>query len=125
MHHRTVASVLHPLIRAGYVARCGILELEVLFSARDAKDIEHARQDLSQALTLAETTQLDSDRAAEVMRLLAIHGLHRSVPVPDLILAAVAERHGLTVLHYDEDFDHVTTVTGQGTQWVVPRGSVP
>jgi predicted nucleic acid-binding protein len=40
------------------------------------------------------------------------------------VLAAVAERHGLTVLHYDADFDHVALVTGQGVQWIVPRGSV-
>ncbi|HUP76331.1 MAG TPA: hypothetical protein VM282_25070 [Acidimicrobiales bacterium] len=30
----------------------------------------------------------------------------------------------LTVLHYDEDFDHVAAVTGQPTQWIVERGSI-
>jgi predicted nucleic acid-binding protein len=114
-----------PLIRAGDVARCGILDLEILFSARGAEDVELTRCDLEQALPLAGTSQADFDRAAEVMLLLARMGLHRSVPLPDLLLAAVAERHGLTVLHYDADFDHVATVTGQETEWVVPRGSVP
>ena len=33
-------------------------------------------------------------------------------------------RHQVTVLHYDTDFDLIATVTGQPTQWVVPRGSV-
>jgi hypothetical protein len=28
------------------------------------------------------------------------------------------------VLHYDADFDHIATVTGQSTQWIVERGSV-
>jgi predicted nucleic acid-binding protein len=113
------------LIRAGDVARCGVLELEILFSARDAEDIELTRCDLEQALPLADTSQADFDRAAEVMQLLARAGLHRSVPLPDLVLAAVAERHGLTVLHYDADFDHVAKVTSQRVEWVVPRGSVP
>jgi predicted nucleic acid-binding protein len=97
----------------------------VLFSARDAEDVELTRCDLEEALPLADTSQPDFDRAAEVMQLLARKGLHRSVPLPDLILAAVAERHGLTVLHYDADFDHVGGVTGQLVEWVVPRGSVP
>ncbi len=38
--------------------------------------------------------------------------------------AAVAERHGITLLHYDGDFDLIGGVTGQRMQWVVPRGSV-
>lgn len=112
------------MIRAGDVARCGVLELEILFSARDGEDIELTRCDLEQALQLAETSQVDFGRAAEVMQLLARRGLHRSVALPDLVLAAVAERHGLTVLHYDADFDHIALVTGQGVEWIVPRGSV-
>jgi predicted nucleic acid-binding protein len=44
--------------------------------------------------------------------------------VPDLIVAAVAERHGVTVLHDDPDFDHVAAVTGHTVEWVVPRGAV-
>jgi predicted nucleic acid-binding protein len=124
-HQPSVAAALRPLIRAGHLARCGILELEVLFSARDAKEIEQTREDLSQALVLAEIGQVDFDRAASVMYLLAQSGLHRSMPVPDLILAAVAERQELTILHYDKDFDRIAQVTGQSTEWVVPRGSVP
>jgi hypothetical protein len=30
----------------------------------------------------------------------------------------------MTVLHYDADFDKIATVTGQPTEWVVPRGSI-
>ena len=40
-------------------------------------------------------------------------------------LQAQAERHELVVLHYDVDFDHIAAVSGQGTEWVVERGSVP
>jgi len=41
------------------------------------------------------------------------------------LIAACAQRHGVTVLHYDGDFDLIAEVTGQPVQWVVPRGSVP
>jgi hypothetical protein len=45
--------------------------------------------------------------------------------LPDLLLAAIAERHRVTLLHYDADFDMVGAITGQPMQWVAPRGSVP
>jgi hypothetical protein len=31
---------------------------------------------------------------------------------------------GVTVLHYDGDFDMIASVTGQRCQWVVPAGTV-
>ena len=44
---------------------------------------------------------------------------------PDLLIAAVAERERVTLLHYDRDFDLIAHITGQAMQWVVPRGTVP
>jgi predicted nucleic acid-binding protein len=46
------------------------------------------------------------------------------VSLPDLLLAAVAERRGVTLLHYDADFDLVAEITGQAARWIVPRGSL-
>ena len=48
----------------------------------------------------------------------------RTVPLPDLLIAAVAERQRVTVLHYDSDYDTIAEVTAQPTQWIVKRGSV-
>lgn len=47
---------------------------------------------------------------------------HRSVKIPDLLVAATAELAGLTVLHYDEDYERVGAATGQSTEWIVERG---
>jgi predicted nucleic acid-binding protein len=55
------------------------------------------------------------------MQELARHGHHRSVGVADLLIAAVAEVHGATVLHYDSDFERIAEVTGQAHEWIVPR----
>jgi len=63
-------------------------------------------------------------RALEVQALLAKRSQHRAVPLPDLLIAACAERARLTVLHYDADFDRIAKLTGQSVQWVVPRGNV-
>lgn len=47
------------------------------------------------------------------------------VGFPDLLIAAVAERQGVTILHYDSDLDLIADITDQPSRWVVPRGSVP
>ena len=43
----------------------------------------------------------------------------------DVLIAAVAERHGLSVLQHLRDLGLVTAVTGQDVECIVPRGSVP
>ncbi len=48
----------------------------------------------------------------------------RGRKVSDLLIAAAAEARGLTVLHYDADFDRIASVTGQSCEWVAPAGSV-
>jgi predicted nucleic acid-binding protein len=52
-------------------------------------------------------------RAVEVQILLAERGEHRSASVPDLLVAATAEKLGLTVLAVDTDFDLIAQVTGR------------
>jgi hypothetical protein len=51
--------------------------------------------------------------------------MHRSVGIADLLVAACAERARVTLLHYDSDYEHVAAITGQPTEWVAPRGSLP
>jgi len=57
-----------------------------------------------------------------VMEVLARTGRHRSVGLPDLLVAATAEAHMGTVLHYDSDFERIAEITGQPQEWIVPRG---
>jgi predicted nucleic acid-binding protein len=120
-----VSARLSPLILAGDVATCGVVELEILFSARGHTDFVATRATRSRAFPLVPMIQADFNRAVDVMEELTRRGLHRSVTLPDLRIAAMAERAGLTVLHYDADFDFIAGVTGQPMEWVVPRGSVP
>ena len=58
------------------------------------------------------------------MTALARTGHHRAAGIPDLLIAAAAERAKLTVLHYDKDFDVIAGVTRQRVEWIVPPGSV-
>ena len=64
------------------------------------------------------------ERSLDVAVLMANAGMHRHAKPMDLIIAAAAEAAGLTILHYDRDFDHIAQVTGQPTQWVAPPGSL-
>lgn len=125
IRHPEVDAILAPLILAGQVATCGVIELEVLYSARTFADFVATRQLRQRAFPTVPILQADFDRAIDVMEALADRGQHRSAGIPDLLIAAAAEREALTILHYDADFDIIASVTGQPVKWVAPRGSVP
>ncbi len=72
---------------------------------------------------LVETTADHIRRARQVQRLLASRS-QKGRQVPDLLIAAAAEEAGLTLLHYDADFNQIAQVTGQICQWVVPPGTI-
>jgi len=118
-----VREVIEPLILAGRIATCGIVDLELLYSA-PSPGTYHELADVLRAMPRVPVTDHAVDRALEVQMLLADQSQHRSVPLPDLLVAACAEAAGLTVLHYDADYERIATLTGQPVQWVVPRGSV-
>ena len=118
-----VRATVEPLLLAGRIATCGIVDLELLYSARDPVAYERLAAAL-QGMPRVPLTELIMERALQVQATLARAGRHRSVPLPDLLIAACAAQHGLTVLHYDADYDRIAEVTGQPTRWVVPRGSV-
>ena len=124
LKHPVVAAVLSPLLVGGDVVTCSVIELEVLFSAKTHTDLVTTRA-RRRALPSVELSQNDFDRAIDVLEQLARSGHHRAAGIPDLLIAAVAERNALTVLHYDKDFDLIANVTGQPMKWVVPAGSVP
>ncbi|MDO8389975.1 MAG: PIN domain nuclease [Actinomycetota bacterium] len=108
---------------AGRIASSGVLMLEVLVSARSAADFDDVRLNLSLMPRVAVTEAL-IDRALDVQGLMVRAGTHRAASPADLVLAACAEANGLTVLHYDKDFDLIAEVTGQPTEWIAPQGSL-
>ncbi len=126
VHMRTpaVAAKLTPLILNGEVATCGVVELEVLYSARSERDLIDTRAERAAAFPRVTMSEADFVRAEDVMTRLAKSGHHRAVSLPDLLIAAAAERARLVVLHYDSDYDVIATVTHQRVEWVAPKGSL-
>ena len=123
LHHPAIAMRLTPVLLAGEVGTCSVIDLELFFSARTHAELIKLRRERSAFPHLA-TLQADFDRAVDVLEALAKSGHHRAAGIPDLLIAAVAERHDLTVLHYDKDFDVIARVTRQRCEWIVPPGSV-
>ncbi|MFD8708363.1 PIN domain nuclease [Kitasatospora sp. NPDC059648] len=117
-----VRRALKPLIIRGVVAICGAVELEIMHSARSKADAIEIREGVSGFDRLPTPDEV-WDRAIEVQALLAAAGNWRALSVADLVIAATAERHGATVLHYDGDYDMIAAATGQPTEWVVPQGT--
>lgn len=124
LHHPPVAAALGPLIEAGLVATCPMVEFEVLWSTRSADEFVQVRSDRRVGYEWLPTEDADWRRAIDVMQELWSGGRARSVSLPDLLIAATAERHDVAVLHYDADYDVIAAITGQATTWVVPPGTV-
>jgi predicted nucleic acid-binding protein len=122
LRHPVVREAIEPMTDRGELARAGISDLEIGYSARSAAEWDRLAQAL-EVFELVESTADHLRRARQVQRLLASKH-QRGRKVPDLLIAAAAEARSLTVLHYDADFDRIAAVTGQRCQWVVPAGSV-
>lgn len=125
LRHATVAAAMSPLIEAGLVATCAVIDLELAWATRTGTEFDQLRADRDAGYEWLPTLDEDWRRALDVQGTLWHTGRVRAVGFPDLLVAAVAEREQVTLLHYDSDFDMITEVTGQATQWIVPRGSVP
>jgi predicted nucleic acid-binding protein len=123
--HQELRHAFDVAVVDGEVATCDMVRLELLYSARNAGEFGELRDELG-ALPDCPIGEQQWDRALWVYEQLAAHGAahQRSVKHPDLLIAAAAETAGLTILHYDEDYDRIAAVTGQPTRWLADRGSL-
>lgn len=81
-------------------------------------------QQLTAAFCWAPTGDDLWERVDELQDALTGQGQQRSASLADLIVAVTAEAHGLTVLHYDNDFDTIAKLTDQPVRWAVPAGAI-
>ena len=125
LRHQPVAAALGPLIEAGLVATCGVIEFGLGWATRTTAGFDQLRADRDAGYEWLATDDEDWRRALDVQAALWRSGQVRAVGFPDLLVAAVAERERVTVLHYDADYDLITHITRQPTQRIVPRGTVP
>jgi len=111
-------------ITAGEIFVCLPFMLEAGYSARNALAHDELLCELL-ALPWAAIDATVEERALEAQAQLARVGHHRLPPV-DLLIAAIAERHRLGVLHYDADYDIIADRTDLSFEsvWLADRGTL-
>ena len=119
-----VAERLEPLITGGLVATCATLDAEALYSARSPAEYEQVRADRRDAYDYLPTEDGHWQRAFDTQRVLARTGRHRAVGIADLLTAVLAAEHGLTIVHYDADFEIAAEILPIEHRWVLPQGTV-
>lgn len=101
-------------IERGLVQISSLTRLEIGYSFRN---VSEASGEVSSppllTMPIAYLTPAIEDRAVEVQMLLTQSGRHRAPSIPDLLIAATAEKLGMSVLHADKDFDLIVELTGQ------------
>ncbi|WP_205324792.1 PIN domain nuclease [Glycomyces sp. YM15] len=121
MRKPAVAERAVPLVQRGMLALCRPVEMEIIYGARNPDHCASLKDWLLGFELLPMTDQI-MERAVEVQTALVPSAEHRTVRMPDLLIAATAERYEVPLLHYDRDFDRIAKITGQPTEWVVPPG---
>lgn len=101
-------------IDRGLVRVSGVTLLELGYSVRSGDEgrVGFASPPLSR-MPVEYLTPQNEQRALEVQMLLADRGQHRAPSIPDLLIAAIAECAGLTVLAHDKDFGLIAEITDQ------------
>lgn len=108
---------------AGLVLVCDLVILELTRLAPN----QRRAQEVAGRLAAFETVSMLAGlwpRTREVQLALAASGDHRRVPSADLLLAAAAEDAGVTLVHYDRDYERIAEVSGLRHQWLVPDGTL-
>lgn len=121
--HPQVRARFAALLTEGRLAVCQMTALEYLNNAASPASYETIWTALRGQRWMDVSTAA-MQRALDVHRMLAAGSQHRHFRLPDLIIAATAEQHGATVLHYDADYDRIAGVTGQPAEWVAAKGSL-
>lgn len=102
-------------IVAQTVGSCYPQRSEFLYSARDAQEFDEINEMFANIYPDVSVPKQAGAWINSVQYRMSRQGQHRSASAMDLIIAATAAHHGLTVLHDDNDFrtlaKHATDLT--------------
>ncbi len=110
-------------VAAGRVMVCDLIVLELVRLAPNERRARELHGRLAQFPSVSMPGELWS-RARGLQLALAGEGGHRSVPPPDLLIAAAAEFAGVPLLHYDADYEGIAAVSELDQRWLVARGTL-
>ncbi|MFI6702799.1 PIN domain nuclease [Streptomyces sp. NPDC050509] len=120
-HRPAVAKVLDPLRDQGLLCVSGAVRMEIMYSVRSATEAKRWERWLAGFEYLPSPDEV-WDTAMDIQRQAVLKGNHRALSLADLLIASTAQRHRVTVLHYDQDYDQIEEITGHPSRWVVEPG---
>ena len=119
-----VFEAMSALSRSGTLAVSTPQMLEYGHSARNPHDYDILMQKLESFVLFV--PDLDCHKQAmAIQRALWHNAKVRGAGAFDIQIAAIAIRHGVTVVHYDKNFQTIGSVVPEFRQrWIAPRGSL-
>ncbi len=121
--HRSIRAFDRWLELYNALALCTPVRLELLVSARGPSDYRTVSDNLL-GFRHFPVDERAEQLATRTQAALAERSQHRGPTPIDLLIAAIAEVNGATLLHYDRHFDTIARVTGQPMEWLARRGSL-
>lgn len=113
-----VLNRLDDLRRRDLVATCGLIKLELLGGTRSDAEFTRLRSRLG-GLRQLDLVELDWTDAARLAFDLSRAGI--TVPLTDALLATLAIRTDLTLLHADNEFDRISQHSRLRSEDLAPR----
>ena len=111
-------------VDAGTIASCYPQRAEFLYSARDGREYDEIAEMFADLYPDVAVPKNAGRWISSVQHRMAKAGEHRSASAVDLIIAATAAHHGLTVLHDDADYRtlarHATDLSEHSVRDVMP-----
>lgn len=118
-----VARRIGTATRDGHLALCEPVRLELLRGARTGLDAAELDDALATMVTLPADPEAWRLARRTLVQLAHLPGGRQREPgVTSILVAAIAERHDVAVLHDDPCFELIAEVTGQRVARVVQEG---
>jgi predicted nucleic acid-binding protein len=96
--------VWYDAVDAEAIGSCYPQRAEFLYSARDRSEYDEITEMFGDLYPDVAVPKNAGRWISSIQRQMAVAGEHRSASVVDLMIAATAAHHGLTVLHDDADY---------------------
>ena len=118
-----LATWFNEAVEAGLVLVCDLVILELTRLAPNGRRAREVADRLAAFEALPMPVELWA-RSRETQLALAASGDHRRVPPADLLLASTAEVGGVSLIHYDRDYERIAAVSDLQHRWLVNDGDL-
>jgi predicted nucleic acid-binding protein len=122
--HPAIRDAWAQALRAGSVATCSIVALELLYSTRDVDEFRALEAELSLLREIPVSVSVQRAAIGALRTLAAAAPRQHRVPLADALIAAAAQEAGVGVLHYDRHYDRLAEALAFDSRWAAPPGSL-